>query len=254
MAGPLSSAIQFDVDILGTSRDVANEAAGTNTNSITAQAGDVVSQQATEQNVAWRQHVGLCSRPSNAVAGKAAAQGVLLSGSSQSYCIASSDVRGQALYANLQAGETCLYAGGADGNGTAVVTVKANGDAVMANKFGNTASGQTQFVMLGADGSFRVETACGRIVMDATGIHLIHASGARLDMGGIGGLPAPLNQVSSYCRLSAAVVHCNGGIATQLGPVPALSAGGTPLFGPTLTTSIGSPSLIVGSGNVFISP
>lgn len=46
----------------------------------------------------------------------------------------------------------------------------------------------------------------GKLTYDAGGLHALHASGARIDLGGIGGMPAPLSALGSYATLSAAMV------------------------------------------------
>lgn len=57
----------------------------------------------------------------------------------------------------------------------------------------------------------------GTQVYDATGYHIRTTSGARLDMGGIGGLPAPMSALNSYFNVGAASVKVRSSIIA-LGP------------------------------------
>lgn len=63
---------------------------------------------------------------------------------------------------------------------------------------------------------------------DASGFYYRHASGARLEGGSIGGLPAPLDTLASYWRLEAAIVSIRGtavklGVGTYEPPAKALT-------------------------------
>lgn len=51
---------------------------------------------------------------------------------------------------------------------------------------------------------------------DASGFYYRHASGARLELGSIGGIPAPLDAAKSYCKVEAAIVTIRG-TAVKLG-------------------------------------
>ena len=50
----------------------------------------------------------------------------------------------------------------------------------------------------------------GNLKYDATGLHALTKSGARLDLGGIFGLPAPLDKLTSYAALQANTVTLDG--------------------------------------------
>jgi len=67
------------------------------------------------RQIKWWQQVGFISRPTNAVPGQSACQGVILRESDYDACVASRDLRGLALAGTMAPGETCIYAGGADG-------------------------------------------------------------------------------------------------------------------------------------------
>lgn len=218
MAPPVSSLFKIGADILGSIVDAA-------TSLIKVQLGDVGVEQADSQDAEWWQHVGFCSLPSTASPQKAAAQTIAIVRSDRDACVASRDQRGAALIANLKPGETCLYAGGADGNAQGRVLLKQDGSITLYTTKDNTSNGQGCYLRMGGDG-FRIETPYGRLVMDATGIHLVHASGGRFDLGGIGGLPAPFGSLSSYASIEASILKCAGG-QTFLGKGPYANVCGT---------------------------
>ena len=254
MTAGINDLIDTAIDVLGTMRDDVG-----GTNSITAQLGDAITEQATAHNAIWMQHCGFMSRPSIPSPGKAACQAMSFNDSGNLVCFASRDLRGQQLSANLREGETVLYGSGKDGNAQGRVAIKQDGSITLYTTSNNLAAGGSgMFLRLGPDG-FRIETPFGRIVMDKSGIHMIHSSGARLDLGGIGGLPAPLDQVSSYATVTAAIVHANGGVSTLLGPNPTqqvVGTGGAPLIPISVVTpsGLGSAVLTAGSGSVMTSP
>lgn len=68
----------------------------------------------------------------------------------------------------------------------------------------------------GADGIF-FAGRWGTFELSDNGFHVKHASGARIDLGGMGGLPAPLSALASYCNISAASVDVQA-TAVMLGP------------------------------------
>jgi hypothetical protein len=63
-----------------------------------------------------------------------------------------------------------------------------------------------------------------RITAGPKGYHAVHSSGARIDFGAIGGLPFPLDALSSMLKLSAGMVQIEAS-ATAIGP-----SGGEPDF------------------------
>jgi len=62
----------------------------------------------------------------------------------------------------------------------------------------------------------------GKETFDNTGYHLRAFSGARLDLGGVAGMPAPLDALGSYANLQAAAIRLTATL-TSIGPagVPA---------------------------------
>lgn len=60
----------------------------------------------------------------------------------------------------------------------------------------------------------------GKWTFDPTGYHVSTAGGARLDMGGVSGLPGPISTLGSYASLQAAMIALNA-TALTLGAGPA---------------------------------
>lgn len=79
-----------------------------------------------------------------------------------------------------------------------------------------TKDGQLIYFQIKRDG-FVFLAPWGKITFDQGGLHALHHSGARLDLGGLGGLPAPLDTMSSYAQLGASIMRFNGAAIT-LGP------------------------------------
>jgi hypothetical protein len=193
-------AYSIDVeDVLGTERD---EKTGT----VLVQLGDVAGEQATSQGAELWSPSGFASRPAAPTPGQEAAQALVMKTGSRDVCLGFRDVRAQQIYGNLEAGEACIYAS----SGQARVLCKADGSIVAYTTEDNTDTGRGVFMRLGPDG-LRFEAPWGRITWDATGFHVIDHSGARFDMGGIGGIPSlgPLS-ISSYCTMSASLCHVDG--------------------------------------------
>ncbi len=190
----------FDIeDVLGTERD---ETTGT----VLVQLGDVGGEQATSQGAELWGPSGFASRPAVPTPGQEAAQALVMRTGGRDVCVAFRDIRAQQVYGNLAAGESCLFAT----SGQARVVCKADGSIVLYTTEDNTETGRAVYLKLAPDG-LRMEAPWGRVTFDATGFHLITHSGARLDLGGIGGLPAvgPLS-IGSYCTMTADICHVDG--------------------------------------------
>jgi hypothetical protein len=78
-----------------------------------------------------------------------------------------------------------------------------------------TANGQRVFSELGPAG-FVWAGPWAQLRHDALGVHYQHVSGASFDIGGISGVPAPLDRLSSYYTVTAAVISLRG-TTVQLG-------------------------------------
>lgn len=79
-----------------------------------------------------------------------------------------------------------------------------------------TPTGQSVFTKLAPSGRSH-QGPWGQETFDPNGYHLRTASGARIDMGGIGGLPAPLSAIGSYFIAAAASCKLRSSIIA-LGP------------------------------------
>ena len=191
--------IQCGVDILGTT--ISDK-----TGNIMCQTGDVVNQDVEADGVEVIQHAGFISRPPKAAAGRAACQAVIVESAGRNFCIATRDARGQKLGGNLGHGESCIYAAGETGTGQARVLCKGNGRVTMFTTDDNTENGKSVYFSVSPDGMMWV-APWGTIRFDESGFHILHKSGASFSIGGIYGMPAPLDQISSYARIQAGTVN-----------------------------------------------
>lgn len=194
----ISGLIDVGVDLLATAVSAA-------TGRVFAQTGNVAAETSDSDGVEWLQHVGFISRPPKPQEGKQAAQGVVIKSSDRDVCIASVDNRGLSLAGNLDHGETCVYAAGEDGNAQGRIVLKDNGSVTLFTKVGNTEEGKGVFFRVAPDGLSFV-APWGMIKFDETGLHVLHSSGASFDLGGIYGLPSPLDQFTSYVKMQAASI------------------------------------------------
>jgi hypothetical protein len=206
MSKSLSGLVHVGLDILASS---LNEA----TNRILVQTGDVVRNTTDSDGVEWWQHVGFVSRPPKPDAGKQAAQGVILKTSGRDVAIASVDQRGLALYGNLRDGETALYAAGADGLGQARVVLKDDGSINIYTTETNTEEGQAVFFRVATD-AFEFVAPWGTLKFNATGLHVNTQAGAQFNMGGIYGLPAPLDEIASYVTMQAGTFNVTSSVSS----------------------------------------
>lgn len=193
------SALRVGLDILKTTVNRA-------TNKILAQLGNVVGNVAEHDDVEWIQHVGFYSVPSKAAAGEQAAQAVMIETGGRNVVIGSSDQRGLELAGNAKPGETGMYAAGEDGKAQGRVMAKADGSVNLFTTDTNEPGGQSVYLRVAPDALLFV-APWGTLRFDATGFHVLHESGARFDLGGIQGLPAPLDQLGSYVRMQAGTVN-----------------------------------------------
>ncbi len=208
MSAPdLKGMIQVGFDVLTTT---INE----KTKKILAQIGSVLAETTDADNAEWWQHVGFASRPSKPEAKKKAAQAVVLRAGDHDVIVASQDLRGLELYGNLKAGETCTYAAGEDGTGQARTLWRDDGAITHFTTEGNVPGGKVIYSRTGSgidadtglmDG-FVWAAPWGTVKFDQSGFHVVHESGAEFHLGGIAGMPAPLDQIATYCKIEAAAV------------------------------------------------
>jgi hypothetical protein len=232
----LSSLFQIGVDLLRTTVDKV-------TNSITAQLGDVTTSSVYSNGAEWWQQIGFASRPSQPKAGQSAAQGITIRSSDQDICIASKDVRSQAIYGNLNDGETCLYAGGSDGNAQGRILIKQDGSINLVTTSDNTDKGKSVMLRVAPD-EILMSNQFGAFVINKNGIQLRTTAGAIINL-------ADLNASQTSAAIVANQVVVQGGsIAVQGGSV-ALGANASPATPAGMC--IAAP-YAVPSTSVFISP
>lgn len=208
MSAGIGNLIDIGVDILSTAIDAAS-------NRIFAYLGDVKSKLGESDKATWIQHVGFMSRPRKPVEGKSAAQCVRIRRSDGDVVIASSDARTLRMYGNLNDAETAVFAS----EGEARATFKTNGAISLYTTSDNTETGKGVYLSVSPT-ALEFFAPWGRMVFDASGFHVVTASGARIDLGGIGGLPGPLSALGSYATMTAATVKCAGStVALGAGPV-----------------------------------
>jgi len=206
-APDLKSLIHVGFDVLTT---IVNE----KTRRVLAQIGSVVAETTDSDNAEWWQHVGFASRPSKPEAKTKAAQAVVVRAGDHDIITNSQDLRGLELYGNLKAGETCVYAAGEEGTGQARTLWRDDGAITHFTTEGNVAGGKAIYARVGKgldddtglmDG-FSWAAPWGTMRFDQSGFHVVHSSGAEFHMGGINGMPAPLDQIGTYCSIQAAAV------------------------------------------------
>lgn len=216
------------------------------TNLLSHQLGDVFSEQPESQQAEVFQHFGFASRPAKASPGKGAGQVITLDRSDRDLVVAERDDRAAQMYANLGDGETAVFASA----GAARMLCKADGSVNLYTTFTNDDTGRGVFLRI-TPSEFRFEAPWGRFWFDASGFHIVDRSGARIDGGGLGGLPDPLSQVSSMVTIEAASVSVDGGcVKLGKGTIYTSVVGNAtpgPVVGATLAGTA-SPLVIVASG------
>lgn len=199
MAGiDLVGLIKVGLDVLTSSVDKV-------TGKILVQLGSVTEQTSDGGGVEWWQHVGFASRPPKPDAKKKAAQAFVLATGDRDVCVASQDTRCLDQYGNLDFGEFCAYAPGEDAKAQGRVIGKKDGSVTVFTTDTNTKAGRSVYFRTAPDGFLWV-APWGTLRFDASGFHLLHSSGASINLGGIGGLPAPLDVIASYIKLQAGSV------------------------------------------------
>ena len=236
-ASGLREAFQVGVSILNTVVDKT-------TSTILAMTGDARAPQADTSEAEWWQHIGFLSRPSNPTVGNTDAQGICGEGlvmrrGDRDIVYASRDVRGQSLQGNLAPGETIVYAGGTTGTAQGRVLLKADGSVTTFTTQNNVPGARSIYARVGtglnaktgAPDGFSWVAPWGSMKFDATGLHVVlTASGTEFHLGAVGGLPPPLDKISSYCNITAGTFRANVSNATVgLGTVQLANAQATVL-------------------------
>jgi len=126
---------------------------------------------------------------------------------------------------NIKPGESAMYA--APGQ---FIRANLDGSITFFTTDAGGAEGQSVTFSFAPDG-WEWSAPWGRFRINATGFHYIDASGARLDLGAIGGLPDPLSAISSYFSVQAASASIKCGITSLgSGPSPEPAAKATTLL------------------------
>lgn len=114
--------------------------------------------------------------------------------------------------------------------------------------------GRSVYFQVRPDG-FRWVAPWGKMVFDATGFHMLTKGGARIDAGSIGGLPPPLDQLSTYVSVVAGIIKMQASVSAEGAPgVPEPIAKATSTLS-VLTaiqaalTAIGSALTALGNGS-----
>lgn len=215
--------IKVGVDVLNTTFDPV-------TKSITAQLGDVVTEQRISDNAVWLQHVGFISRPPKPDPKKTACQAVAVTTSSHDVCIASRDLRGHELAGSIGPGETCVYAPGALGTSQARMLLKDSGAVAFITAEGNTLEGGSATISVDSDGNIVLASSKGAIVIKDSGITLISGNSA-LKLGSDGNITL----IGNAAAINAGSVSIGAGAI-----IPAV-------IGPTGITGVASTSVKIAS-------
>lgn len=145
---------------------------------------------------------GFGARPLDADAATGKSCGVLQwSDGQEGYAILTEDSRATPLLPALKPGESIQY--GPAGN---FVRCHADGSVTVFTTTDGTLNGKSVYHQVRPDG-FSMVAPWGKLTFDATGFHVLHSSGARIDAGAIGGLPSPLDALGSYVKISAAMAQ-----------------------------------------------
>jgi hypothetical protein len=213
-------------DVLGTERD---ETTGT----LLAQLGDVQGEQATSQAAEIWQPNGFASRPAAPTAGKAAAQAVVLQSGGRDVCVAMRDIRAQAMYGSLEAGDTAVYAT----DGMARALFKADGSVTLLTTTDNTDTGTTVSLRISGDG-FVFSAPWGGFAFTAEGFQAFTQSNSTPPVFG-GSLEL---KTDGTCAVTGSMTAINTSQVT-------LGIGATAVTG---VCYVGSP--VTPSTSVFVAP
>lgn len=225
--------------------DILKTTVSAATKTILVHLGDAVNQtSAAGKGVLW-QHVGFVSRPSKPVAGQRAAQAIAIEGTDFNYVIATKDDRGQALSGSIGDGETCLYAGGSDGEGQARILLKGDNSVNLFSK-SPTSGNNTIHRIDGTNEKIEFQAGSCRITIDGVaGTITLTAGSASLVLDGTTGTST---LAGTQAQLRGSVAFVAGDTFTLIGknalPVPGTFA----VFG------TGAPGSTFPSSNVYMSP
>lgn len=268
MTAPLGSLIDHGVDILSTTLDKT-------TNRILAFLGDVKAQFGDSDRAKWVQHEGFASRPPKAVAGKIACQATIVRRSDGDLVIGSTDSRTIGMYANLGDGESCVYAGGADGTGQARLLCKADGSVNMYTRAGNASGGAGMVCQLDAANNaarmlnglgfgiiagtddVTITSAAASITLKADGsASIVSTKGLQIDGTSVmlGSSPTLTAATNAVMINPASLVQFLGELVTAIATITAVTPGATamaPIAPALLLLSPGTPGTGIGAQKVL---
>ena len=207
--------------LFGISMDVMVATIDATTGIITAQTGDAVAGITDSNGAELWQTFGFASLPSPPSGGASGAQCIAIKRATGDIIIAGRDARTGQIWGNLQPGETCIFASGADGGGQARIMLKQDGSVTMYTTEDNTSTGAAMMARLSppnssGGGGFEVVVPGATLKLGPNGFHVV-AGAATLDLGSIQGLPGPLAALGSYFTVSAGTATVNSPM-TLLGP------------------------------------
>lgn len=100
----------------------------------------------------------------------------------------------------------------------------------------NTPNGRSIFLRISPTAGLEYSCPWGRMNFGPNGFHVLHSSGARLDLGAIGGIPAPLDSLASYATLEGAIASVKGAAVSLGTDAGAANAAATAALATLLTT------------------
>jgi hypothetical protein len=233
------------VDLVGlpqtaNSPNTPNAATGAITVAIgNASTGEVYSSDAVLWNAPGI--VSVPSTPNAATGNLDAAQGIVLRLRDQDHIFATRDLRTSLQAGNVGPGETCVYS--PDGNCQSLYKADGSITHQTTDSSGNNVSCGISPTKVNICSS-----PFGNAWMDATGFHIITASGARFDLGGVNIPGLSALGLTSYCTISAGNFNANctfiglGAMPGIMAPIvipfnPAQQFGPpVPIFGTTVSS------------------
>jgi hypothetical protein len=242
----MSSKLEI-VDIVGlpqtaSSPNTPNASTGAITVAIgNAGTGEVYSSEAVLWNAPGI--VSVPSTPNSATGNTDAAQGIALRMRDQDHILATRDLRTSLQAGFVNPGETCVYS--PDGNCQTLYKIDGSITHQTTDSSGNNISTGVSATKVNI-----ASAPFGQVWLDATGFHILTASGARFDLGGVNIPALSALGLTSYCTISAANFNANctfiglGSMPGILAPCvipfnPAQQFGPpVPIFGSTVSSKV----------------
>lgn len=162
--------------------------------------GDLQSGTGFGQNTAMWMSEGYLARPNDPSDG-GCAQALFIQEGDTKRAVGFRDPRFAKFAGNLAEGDRAIVTDGAP----RIVVKKATGAVALITSDDGTTDGRTIYTRVFKDGWEAVGPHAS-IKVTSDGIHMKHSGGARISMGSIGGLPAPLDALSSYVKIEAAMI------------------------------------------------